>query len=206
MQRISRQLNVAPMTLYGYFPSRNALLQAVAAHLFAQLDLQAVRELPDWQSRIRLWCFSIREHLHTLPHMLKLISDPAGLISTWIEASDPLVEALYLAGLSPAQTTFFASWISRTLVGSLIVESSYDTAILSSAQRDTQSIFAELSPDTLARLQTMIPHLLHQSNDKQFELTLQTMLHAVEEAVHALQHPAIELEPDVGLSVSEKRN
>lgn len=195
MQRVSELLNVAPMTLYGYYPSRDALLQAAAEKLFDQLDLSAMQDAASWSEMIRVWCHSIRTHLHSLPNLFRLITEPAQLTGAWLEASSPLVEALMLAELSTAQVALFTRWIGRTLVGMLLIESSFDRDVYHSISEHPEKVFQQLSPVAGARLQTLIPHVLGQDEERQFELTISSIIRAVEDArpIHASRTDAIDV-------------
>lgn len=183
MQRVSERLNVAPMTLYGYYPSRDTLLQAVAEKLFLGLDLHSVDEADTWPEKIHAWCHCIREQLHSLPNLFRLITDPSQLTAAWLEASRPLVDALAHAGLDREQSAFFTRWIGRTVVGTLIVESSFDKDVFRSITQHTQAIVDQLSPRAAAHLEAMSPHVMQQDDDLHFELTISTIIHALEAAL-----------------------
>ena len=183
MQRVSERLNVAPMTLYGYYPSRDTLLQAVAEKLFLGLDLHSVDEADTWPEKIHAWCHCIREQLHSLPNLFRLITDPSHLTAAWLETSRPLADALAHAGLDREQSAFFTRWIGRTVVGTLIVESSFDKDVFRSITQHTQAIVDQLSPRAAAHLEAMSPHVMQQDDDLHFELTISTIIHALEAAL-----------------------
>lgn len=57
MRGLGRRLGVEGMALYTYFPSKDALLDAVAEHILVALDADFDRGLP-WQERIRNGAFA----------------------------------------------------------------------------------------------------------------------------------------------------
>lgn len=180
MQRVSKRLNVAPMTLYGYFPSRNALLQAVAAEVFSRLDTQAVDNAATWQDKIRLWCLIVRNHMRSLPQMLRLVTNPAQVTAAWLEASEPLLRTLEEAGLDRAGVAYFGRWIGRGLIGIIVVETAFDDAIFTSIVSNAEEVMANLTPQSTARLESLLGEVIQQDEDQMFARTVDTFVMEVE--------------------------
>jgi AcrR family transcriptional regulator len=59
MRKLAQRLGVAPMSLYTYFPDREAVLEAAAQLLLAEIEVPA--EGLDWQETIRRLMRSARE-------------------------------------------------------------------------------------------------------------------------------------------------
>ena len=129
MANVAERLSVAPMTLYGYFPSRDALLQAVAEEVFSTIDVSTVRQIRDWRERVRLWCYLIYKQLSSQPHLSRLICEPTQLLPAWQEIATPMIEALRDAHLTGEQPLHFAQWLSRNVVAAALFESFLSPAV-----------------------------------------------------------------------------
>src|SRR5690349_8000996 len=51
MRKLAQRLDLTPMALYGYFPDKNALLDAVVEQLLSEPELP--EEEPDWRETLR---------------------------------------------------------------------------------------------------------------------------------------------------------
>ncbi len=52
MRRLAAELSVTPMALYWHFANKNALIEAMAAHVVADLGVEDIAHAP-WQERLR---------------------------------------------------------------------------------------------------------------------------------------------------------
>lgn len=176
MHRIARRLNVAPMTLYGYFPSREALLQGIAKHVFQKLDLRGVLEAPTWEKQVETWCWSVRTHLQALPQMVQLISNSGELSSSWMEASDSLVQSLTAAKLPPAKVALYTRWVGRCVIGAIVVEAHYDQTLLRTLVDTPDDTFPNMTQESAERLKPLVPYAVAHTEDTHFALTVESML------------------------------
>lgn len=194
MQRVSKQLNVAPMTLYGYFSSREGLLQAIVADVFARLDTREARTASNWQDQLRLWCTLVRSHLRALPQMLRLVTNPVHLTAAWLDASEPLVDALEQAGLDRAGVAHFGRWISRSLIGVIVVENVFDETMFAPGLPHDAHMLDPLSSTQRSHGDALGSAGTADIEDHMFRRTLESFVTTVQSAVRT---PAATLASDV---------
>lgn len=189
MQSVAKKLNVAPMTLYGYFPSRDALLQSVAEDVFGRLNVTSVRQVRDWRERVRLWCHIVHTQLIEIPELVRLINQPSQLNSTWLEASAPLCEAMLDARFSDERALFFTRWISRNLIGLSLFEGYMDAAVHQTPREHQGLLHAKLSPETYELYARVGPHAFGMDTRQLFKLSVESWITTLEQelANHTLE-------------------
>lgn len=182
MPRISQRLKVAPMTIYGYFESREDLLQQVTELLFQELDLSGVEDAGGWEEAIRAWCYAIHDHLLTLPQLIRLSLDPSKIAGAWLQSCRPLVQALFDAGLSTPQVAFYARWVCRAMIGALVVESTYDRALFTYLAENPQAVTDELPEGSAEHVLSLLPYIQEQTDDQHFEALVESLLAEIHHA------------------------
>ncbi|WUI01083.1 TetR/AcrR family transcriptional regulator C-terminal domain-containing protein [Spirillospora sp. NBC_00431] len=83
MRRVAAELGVAVMSLYNHVPNKGALLEGVAEHVVAGLELEDDPSVP-WQERARALVRAFRKVAHDNPRCMTIvlthkIDTPAGL-------------------------------------------------------------------------------------------------------------------------------
>lgn len=100
MRALGAKLGVTAMAVYGYVPSREALLNEVAARFLDRADTRAVRgEL--WEDTLLRTMHSLRRACASRPHFAELLNDPC--ISEGLEPYMMRLRALYLAQGMPEE-------------------------------------------------------------------------------------------------------
>ncbi len=74
MRRLGSELGVEAMSLYRYFPSKGALLDAVAGWLLRDLALPDPNTGSDWEASVRAYSRSFRTITQAHPHLMPLLS------------------------------------------------------------------------------------------------------------------------------------
>jgi TetR/AcrR family tetracycline transcriptional repressor len=96
MRTVSNRLGVSPVPVYSRVGNKEALLDAVAAHLFADLAPPPDADEP-WPAYAERWCQELRHRLLSAP-------DPRLILGArrqaYVEASRPLVATMRRDGLS----------------------------------------------------------------------------------------------------------
>ena len=107
MRRLGSELGVEAMSLYRYFPSKAALLDAVVAYLLRDLALPerpAADAGAEWEGQVRDFAVSFRRITREHPQLVPLLSNmspddpgPAGIhermVEVWRSAGLPSTEA-----------------------------------------------------------------------------------------------------------------
>lgn len=74
MRRLGSELGVEAMSLYRYFPSKGALLDAVVGWLLRDLALPDDRRARDWEGEVRDFAVSFRSITRQHPHLMPLLT------------------------------------------------------------------------------------------------------------------------------------
>ncbi len=73
MRRLGNELGVEAMSLYRYFPSKAALLNAVASRLLAGLDMPVPDTSAGWEDQVRAYSRSFRRLTQAHPNLMPLM-------------------------------------------------------------------------------------------------------------------------------------
>ena len=96
MRTVANRLGVSPVPVYSRVGNKEALLDAVAAHLFADLA-PPVDEGEPWPGYADRWCHELRRRLSSAPEPRLILRARR---HAYVEASRPLVAAMRADGLS----------------------------------------------------------------------------------------------------------
>ena len=99
MTRVAQALGTTTMALYRYFPSREALLEALADHVFAQFRMPAGAPLNSWQDTLFAWQCAFKAHVERHQALTRLMAWNGHLSGAWLRVQMPVIEALHGAGL-----------------------------------------------------------------------------------------------------------
>lgn len=100
MRRLGSELSVEAMSLYRYFPSKGALLDAVVGWLLSDLALPDERGTRDWEGEVRDFALSFRSVTRQHPHLMPLLTVRSPEDPLLLEIHDRMVEVWRRAGLS----------------------------------------------------------------------------------------------------------
>lgn len=152
MTRIAERLGTTTMALYKYFPNRDALLGAVAEHIFSLFD-PAMPAGGTWQERLLGWLLALQQHLERYPAMLKLAGWEGRLSGAWIRVLASVAQLLEERGLSGERLAFVLVWFMSSAVGLMRTEpdswayrQSYSLAALDQLGPKEQQLFMQLLP------------------------------------------------------------
>jgi TetR/AcrR family transcriptional regulator, tetracycline repressor protein len=133
MRSVSARLGVSPIPLYSRIGNKEALLDAVADRLLAELAPTAGADEP-WTAYALRWAHELRSKLRTAPSRLIL----EGRRGAYVEASRPLIDGLRAGGLSPDRAVQACRLLMWAVVGFVAVEQGHERpAVASRAPRTT---------------------------------------------------------------------
>lgn len=118
---IAESLGTATMSLYNYFPNRDALLDAVVAETLATLEFPPLGK--DWQADVLRWLWVLQRHFERYPVILKTMGWNGRVPAAWMHACAPLVQKLRTLGLAGAELAFAYNWFMNCVIGQMMVES-----------------------------------------------------------------------------------
>ncbi len=99
MRKLGRELAVEAMALYHYFPSKEALVDAVVEAVVAEMGPPA--ETPDWEERLRERFRSYRGLAHAHPHVFPLVGKRTVKSPEALLPVEHMLDILRGAGFSP---------------------------------------------------------------------------------------------------------
>lgn len=121
MTRIAERLDVTTMSLYKYFPNREALLDALAEHTFALFE-NSMPTSGTWEERLLGWLRSLQQHMDRYPTMLKVIGWEGRLSGAWVKVIAPVAQLLSEQGLKGERLAFALVWFMSSAMGFLRTE------------------------------------------------------------------------------------
>jgi len=119
MGKLAQRLGASAMTLYTYFPSREALLDAAAGKIFSSFDPPA--ETLPWREALLAWTDQLYAMFMRHPIGLRLIKWDGAVTPSWLRVWMPLVRILDRAGLSGPALLIAANWVGRVSIALLMV-------------------------------------------------------------------------------------
>jgi AcrR family transcriptional regulator len=175
MTRIAERLGTTTMALYKYFPNRDALLGALADHIFALFD-PAMPAAGAWQEQLLAWLLALQRHLERYPAMLKVAGWEGRLSGAWIRVLAPAAQVLEQCGLSGERLAFVLVWFTSSAIGLMRTE------LESSAYRQSYSLSAldQLSPREQQIFMQLLPHLPNTDRGEVTAFGLQQLVLALE--------------------------
>jgi AcrR family transcriptional regulator len=132
MRNVSARLGVSPVPLYRRIGGKDALVEAMALHLFADLA-PATRPDEPWQSYAERWAHALRGGLRRVKDSRLLVGEGR---SSFLHISRPLIEALRAGGLDAGEAVQACRMLVWSTVGLIAVTSNRPQ--LSSAERRTR--------------------------------------------------------------------
>jgi AcrR family transcriptional regulator len=98
MRRLGAELGVEAMSLYRYFPSKAALLEAVVSRMLRDLCLPN-RNSDDWEPQVRAYARSFREIARAHPRLIPLLAAMGPQNQTLASIHEQMVPVWRSAGL-----------------------------------------------------------------------------------------------------------
>jgi AcrR family transcriptional regulator len=117
LNMLARHLGLSVMALYTYFPSRDALLEAVGVRVFELFEAPAARG--DWEAYLLEWLRALRRHVIAHPVAFKLMGWNGHVGAAWLGVSMPIAELLKAQGLSGQRLSLAVTWFTTAAVGML---------------------------------------------------------------------------------------
>ena len=112
LRGLAKQLGVGVMSLYTHFPSRDALLNGVADHVFSLFELPDKRD--SWEDYIRAWLWATYQLFERFPIAPKVIYWDGRVCSAWLKTWLPVATLLKKEGLAGSDLTFAMEWFATS--------------------------------------------------------------------------------------------
>lgn len=174
MRKLAQRLDVAPMSLYTYFPDRDAVLEAVAQLVLAEIEVPP--EDLDWREAVRRIMRSVRATGLRHPHATPLIArfPPRTLDAlAFVEAG---FRALRRAGFDDRSTARCYRALAVYSLGSFDVERNDYFAVHPGGRVSDGSLESPTLDRHLPLLAEIGPALAGQDDAAEFEYGLDLLL------------------------------
>jgi TetR/AcrR family tetracycline transcriptional repressor len=178
MRRLADELQVDPMSIYGYVPGKEALLDGLTEALWSEVRLPEGAR--DWKETLRTFASSLRRLAHAHPQAYHLLLGRGTLPGPALHAMDVALLSLEAAGLGREQ----AAEMIRTLVaygaGYAMLELACPPPGGDTELEQLVALTRALAPDSPARLVEVARLMATCDMDYQFDLGLELILTGLE--------------------------
>jgi len=99
LARVADSLDTVSMALYNYFPSREALLAAVADHVCKQFRMPKAKAGQGWQDTLRAWLWAVKKHAEQNPVIFKVMGVDGRTSVGWLSITYTVGKTLHEQGL-----------------------------------------------------------------------------------------------------------
>jgi AcrR family transcriptional regulator len=118
-RRLAGELGVSGPSLYNHFATKDALLEAVADSVIAQVDIAALGARP-WPEALRTWAVSYRDTLAEHPNLVPVAAHGPGRRPHALRMADAVYGALVEAGWPPREATRIGALMRYFVVGAAL--------------------------------------------------------------------------------------
>lgn len=121
---LAEELNTATVSLYKYFPNRDALLDSVAEYFYSLFDFPQADLAQRWQDTALDWLWAVHAHIQRYPLVSRMYGVEGQLSTAIMKMSAPALHLLARAGLGGAALAFASTWFVNQALGLIFNESS----------------------------------------------------------------------------------
>jgi AcrR family transcriptional regulator len=192
IRRLAKRLSVTPMALYWHFPSKDELLDGVAASLIEKVDLSLGGASGEWQNQLRALLGSLVGVLRAHASSAILLATRTVSSEGGLRATEVMLDILRHGGFSPAEATQIArhalSTVTNLVSGEPGVVAREEPGEIKDARRRARLFLESLPPDRYPRLVEAAAPLSEGVNpDTYFAFGLDLLLAGIE-AMAARKH------------------
>ncbi len=120
-RRLAARLGVSGPSLYNHFATKEAILDAAADSVVAQVDVSMFQDgTHDWRSALLAWGRSYRAALTGHPNFVPYLAVGPGLRPAGLRMADAVFGAMVEAGWPPAQATRIGALMRYFVTGSAL--------------------------------------------------------------------------------------
>ena len=116
MRRLASQLGVQAASLYGHYPTKDALLDAIADKIMESVDVTGFASA-DWRSGLLTWARSYRAALAAHPNTVPIVASGPVHRDLSLRRADAVHGALVGAGWPPRHATMIGASVKYLVVG-----------------------------------------------------------------------------------------
>lgn len=99
LSRVAEELETVSMALYNYFPSRGALLGAVADHICMQFKMPKYKPGQSWQATLYQWLWAFKKLAEKQPIVFQLMGYEGKTSAGWLRITTTVTKTLHEQGM-----------------------------------------------------------------------------------------------------------
>jgi AcrR family transcriptional regulator len=141
LRGLASRLGVGVMSLYTHFPSRDALINGVADHVFSLFEPPEKRA--PWQDYVRAWLWATYRLFERFPIGPRVIYWDGRVCSAWLKTWLPVAALLKEEGLAGLDLSFAMDWFGTS--GMSFIQSQIDAP--RTRQPSVLAFLTDLGPD-----------------------------------------------------------
>jgi AcrR family transcriptional regulator len=119
---LAKELDTATVSLYKYFPNRDAVLNAVAEHFFSLFDFPAPRRNQAWQQTALAWLWAVHRHMQRHPLASRMYGVDGQLSTAMMKMCAPATRLMEKEGLQGEALAFANAWFINHALGLIFNE------------------------------------------------------------------------------------
>lgn len=169
MRTLGRSLNVKAASLYAYYPTKDAVLDAVANLLTRRVDTSGFTQ--GWQDGLRAWGRSYRAALREHPNAAPVVAAGTGQRADFLSMANDVHGGLTGHGWPPRYATMIAAAVKYLVIGAA-------TTPFGSGFADDTTVYLERYPN-LVHAHRIREHA-EQIDADSFELALGSLITGLE--------------------------
>ena len=169
MRALARELGVQAASLYSHFPTKDAVLDAVANLLTRDVDTSGFER--GWQEGLRVWGRSYHASLRAHPRAAPVVAAGTGRREDFLAMADAVHGGLLRHGWPPRHATMIAASVKYLVIGAA-------TTPFSSGFADDTRVYLDRYPH-LVRAH-LIPQQAERIDAESFELALTSLITGLE--------------------------
>jgi AcrR family transcriptional regulator len=122
MARVAKALNTVSMALYNYFPSRDALLAAIADHICMQFTMPKPKRSQTWQDTLWQWLWALKKHTDDYPVIVEVMGAEGRYSAGWLRITLTVSRTLYENGLRGHDLALHAWMFCSNALATIVFE------------------------------------------------------------------------------------
>ena len=177
LAKLAGRLGASTMSLYTYYPSRDALLEAAAERAFGRFQAPAPK--PAWQDTMRDWLWALQRHVERHPVALRLMAWQGRVPMAWLKIWAPILKLLAAQGLAGRDLALAFDWFINAAIGLIVTQ----THTLSVAPSAGIGDVGTLPPEDGKLLLAYLYDLQALGREERFDLGFRRLIEGLERSI-----------------------
>jgi AcrR family transcriptional regulator len=119
---LAKELDTATVSLYKYFPNRDAVLSAVAEHFYSLFEFPQPRRKQPWQQSALDWLWAVHRHMQRHPLASRMYGVEGQLSTAMLKMCAPATRIMEREGLRGEALAFATAWFVNHGLGLIFNE------------------------------------------------------------------------------------